>query len=600
MKPPRAIWRPFKYFIVINVLILAAANIYFYHSLSNFYLSQSIGELATRAKVFNLEIGDLSLSTANIVKLDQLTREVGAVTDSRITIMDTYGNVLGDTLEAPEAMENHLARKEIIQALTGVTGTDIRISATTRQRTLYVAEPVIKDGEIIGVSRAARTIMDIEERHGSMVRGIIIFNFLILLALILISYGISRRYTKPLHYMERKARELAAGGFDARVKPPKVPELKVLADSFNYMAKTIEDRVQTITDQRNSLNIVLDSMTDALLVLKADETIAEINPAATVWLNVKREDVLGRDIREIVRYGAMQDFLLRALNSRAPLGEDITVIPSTGGEQTLRCKSSPLNNESGKGCVIVFYDITRTRQAEKMRRDFVSNVSHEIRTPLAAIQVSAEALDYSGLLEGCQEQQFITSISQHSERLGNLVNDLLLLSRIEQNPDEFATETVALKPVLQKAADGLRAKMAGRGGEIIIDCPEDLVLTLNPRLIELALINLLDNALKYSAADADIEVSAESDSAEVRISVKDRGDGIPAQHLPRLFERFYRVDAARSRQTGGTGLGLAIVKHIALAHNGRAEVQSTVGEGSVFTLILPCGPDDELDANPAD
>lgn len=580
-----AIWRPFKYFIIINIVILAVANVYFYRSLSDFYLSQSITELSTRAKVFNLEIRDLSLTTANITMLDQLTRDVGAVTDSRITVLDIYGNVLGDTLETPEAMENHLARKEIMAALQGKTGTDMRVSSTTRQKTLYVAKPVIVNGEIIGVSRAARTVKDIEARQAGMLWRIVSFNVLILLILAVVSYVISRRYTKPLYYMERKARELAAGGFDVRVKPPKVPELKVLADGFNYMAATIEDRVQTITDQRNNLDTVLASMTDAVLVIAADETVADLNPAAALWLQLTKENAVGRDIREVVRFSGIQNFIMRALQNTAPLGADISVIHGDGREHTLRFKSSPMSGTGG--CVIVFYDITRTRQAEAMRRDFVSNVSHEIRTPLAAIQVSAEALDYSGLLKGQAEEQFVVSISQHSERLGNLVNDLLLLSRIEQYPEEFATETVRLKPVLQMAVDGLSAKLAGQKERVKIDCPDALELTINARLVELALINLLYNALKYGPADTDVVLYAAEEDGCVRISVRDHGGGIAPEHLPRLFERFYRVDAARSRQTGGTGLGLAIVKHIARAHKGRAEAQSVMGGGSVFSLVLP-------------
>lgn len=588
MKKNYAIWRPFKYFILINLIVLAVSNVYFYRSLSNFYLSQSVDELSTRAKVFNLGIGDLSLNAANLAMLNDFARKVGAVTDSRITVMDVNGKVLGDTLEAPEVMENHLLRREIALALTGVTGSDIRVSATTRQKTLYVAEPIFVNGEIAGVSRAARTIKYIDEHKAGMLWKIAAFNLLALVILAVISYVISRYYTKPLRYMEQTARDLATGAFQVRVKPSKVPEFKVLADSINSMANTIEDRVQTITHQRNNLNIVLNSITDALLVVNDNETITEINPAAATWLNIKRENALGRDLREIVRYGDMQAFILAALQSPAPLGADVTVHSAEGREYILRLKSSPLNSAGVQGCVIVFYDITQTRKMEKMRRDFVSNVSHEIRTPLAAIQVSAEALNYSGLLEGHAEQQFVASICQHSERLGNLVNDLLLLSRIEQHPEEFATESVNLKALLQRAVEGSSSKLKTGEKGIQINCPQDLMLTLNPRLMELALMNLLDNALKYNLGNANVEVFAAKEGDYARISVRDFGAGIPAEHLPHLFERFYRVDDARSRQTGGTGLGLAIVKHIALAHNGRAEVQSVLGQGSVFSLLLPC------------
>lgn len=583
-----AIWRPFKYFIILNIIILAGVDVYFYRSLSNFYLAQSVTELSTRAKVFNLEIRDLSLNTANVAMLNKLAYDVGLVTDSRITVIDIYGNVLGDTLETPEAMENHLARKEIVAALKGETGRDIRISSTTRQQTLYVAEPVFVNSEIIGVSRAARTIKEIDEHQANMLRRLVICNILILALLAIISSIISRCYTKPLYYIERKARELAAGGFTVRVKPPSVPELKVLADSFNYMAATIEDRVKAISDQRNNLDTVLASMTDAVLVITADEKVANLNPAAASWLHLIKENAMNRDIREVVRYSDVQYFIIQALKSTIPLEADINVIDDDEHEHALRFKSSPMSGTGGQ--VIMFYDITRTRQMEKMRRDFVSNVSHEIRTPLAAIQVSTEALIYSDLLKGHPEEQFISSISQHCERLSNLVNDLLLLSRIEQYPEQFTTETVKLKPLLQRSVDGISAKLENQKTHVKINCPDMLELTINAGLIELALINLLDNALKYSSADTDVVVDVTEKDGYVHISVRDYGDGIPAEHLPRLFERFYRVDAARSRHTGGTGLGLAIVKHIARVHKGHATVRSTVGEGSVFSMVLPACP----------
>jgi len=585
MNKAKFLWRPFKYFIVINIIILAASNVYFYLSLRNFHVAQSAGELSSYAKVFNIKISDFPLDADNIKILNELTRKAGDVTGSRITIIDVFGNILGDTLETPGAMENHISRKEIAEALKGQTGTDIRKSFTTKQKTLYVAEPIFFNGEIIGVSRAARTIEDIDDQHAHMLWKIVFFYLLALAILMAISYGISRHYTKPLHYIEQKARDLAAGRFGIRVTPPKVSELKVLADSFNYMAATIEDRMQTIIDQHNNLNIIINSMTDALLAIGADETIAKINSAAASWFNISSENALGRDLREVVRYKAMQDFMLQALKSHEPLVSDAVLRSGDGNEYTLRLKSNRLNNEDVNGCVVVFYDVTQIRKIEKMRRDFVSNVSHEIRTPLAAIQISAEALGDSGLLEGHAEQQFVTSIRQHTERLDNLVNDLLLLSRIEQYPEEFTTEKMTLKPILQKSVDGL--KTVKYSGQIKIICDEALVLELNPRLIELALMNLIDNAFKYSPADADMEVSAIKKEGFVQISVKDHGDGIPPQHLPRLFERFYRVDTARSRQTGGTGLGLAIVKHIALAHKGYTEVQSSVGEGSIFSIILP-------------
>lgn len=586
------IWRPFLYLIIINISILAVSNLYFYHSFTQFYMEQSVKELAIRAKLFNREITEIRripLIGPNKPLIDTYAREVGEITQSRVTIMNTLGYIVGDTLDLPYHSRNYPPRKELNVVKEGDVIMDIRKSTISDQNTLFVAVPLYINGEYKGVGRAARHISDIERMRFSMIRDIIFFNAAMLVILSCISYFISRLYTKQLRYINHKAQNLALGDFSTRLKPPKAEEFKVLADSFNFMAETVQNRVQTITSQRNNLNVILNSMTDALIALDNSSTVTDINPAASVWLGKDAESVRGQKINRIIKPRPLLNFITRASKGHLPVEKDVAFVDEEGREQVLRVKCSPIlaDGEQRGGCVVVFYDITQIRLAEKMRRDFVTNVSHEIRTPLSVIQGSAEALSYSGLAKGLEEQEFLDNIVSYSLRLGGLLNDILLLSGIEQNPQVIETETYNLKGLIKNAVAAVCSKAEPDDlPRFEIDCPATLKIEANASLMELALINLLDNAVKYGDGKL-VDVNVTCTEQEYRINVVDNGLGIAAEHLERLTERFYRVDKARSRQTGGTGLGLAIVKHIALAHKGRLEIHSALNAGSTFTLVLP-------------
>ena len=586
------IWSPFLYLIVINIAILAVSNIYFYHTFTQFYLEQSVKELAIRAKLFNreiTEIRDIPLIGPNKPLIDQYAREVGALTESRVTIMNDLGYIVGDTLDLPYHSRNYPPRKELEVVKEGDVIMDIRKSTISDENTLFVAVPLYINGEYKGVGRAARHISDIEHMRWAMIRDIIFFNVAMLMILSAISYFISRRYTKQLRYINLKAQNLALGDFETRVRPPKVEEFRILADSFNFMAETVRNRVQTITNQRNNLNVIINSMTDALIAVDNSGMLTDINPAAAVWLAVDAESAKGKNLRELVNLPSLLRFITEASRGDLPKEEDIAFTDNVGQNQVLRVKCSPIwgEGEQRGGCVVVFYDITQIRLAEKMRRDFVTNVSHEIRTPLSVIQGSAEALSYSGLAAGLEEQEFLDNIVAYSMRLSSLLGDILLLSRIEQNPEAIQKETYGLRVLIDSAVATACSKIEHANPPLIkVTCLEKLRLKVNSSLLELALINLIDNAIKYGDGKY-IAIIVTTDGAECRINVKDHGIGIAPEHLARLAERFYRVDKARARQTGGTGLGLAIVKHIALAHKGRLEVQSVLGEGSTFAFILP-------------
>ena len=355
------------------------------------------------------------------------------------------------------------------------------------------------------------------------------------------------------------------------------------------MAAHLANRIKAVSDQRNELETVLSSMLEGVIAVDNEERIISINQAAAQLFETDFETFQYRSIQETIRNLPLQQFINKALSSTQPLQEDITLFKNQ--QRILDVKSSPLldANKIHMGTLIVLNDVTHLRRLENMRSDFVANVSHEIKTPLTAIKGFVETLQHGKVEKPEETRRFLEIIQRHVDRLNSIIEDLLTLSKIEQE-DEAGTLNLRnwkIADVFQAAIQICRAKAEEKDLIIEVAGNKNARADFDPTLIEQAVVNLLDNAVKYSNPGGSITLSAEINDSEILINVWDQGIGIAQKHLPRLFERFYRVDKSRSRQLGGTGLGLAIVKHIAQAHGGYVTVESTVGEGSTFTIHLP-------------
>ncbi|MCU0591291.1 MAG: ATP-binding protein [Desulfobacterales bacterium] len=334
-------------------------------------------------------------------------------------------------------------------------------------------------------------------------------------------------------------------------------------------------------------------MLEGVIAVSRDERILSINPAAARWFDLDPEKVRDRSIPEAIRNLAIQKFVMRSLKSRAPVEDDVVVYRN--GERILNIKSSPLLDVGPEpiGILIVFNDVTQLRRLEDMRREFVANVSHEIKTPLTAIKGFVETLHHNIVETPEEARRFLAIIARHVDRLNTIIEDLLMLSRIENEGERGAIqrETTRLRDIFQNAVQICRPQADEKRIRIELAGDEGLEALVDPVLLEQAVVNLLDNAVKYTDTKKTVRVLAQAVNDEIQIQVQDQGIGIEDKHLPRLFERFYRVDKARSRAQGGTGLGLAIVKHIAQAHGGHITVESRLGEGSRFTIHLPRDPE---------
>jgi two-component system phosphate regulon sensor histidine kinase PhoR len=330
-------------------------------------------------------------------------------------------------------------------------------------------------------------------------------------------------------------------------------------------------------------------MLEGVIAVDSEERIVSINRSAAQLFENEPATCQGKSIQEVIRSPALQQFIQGALNNPSPAEEDITVFQNE--ERVIDVKSSPLldANQQQNGALVVFNDVTQMRRLENMRRDFVANVSHEIKTPLTAIKGFVETLQQGKVDEADENERFLGIIQKHVDRLNAIIEDLLALSRIEQEDEgkEIKFESVNIADVFQAAIQLCRPKAEEKNIRIDLEGEKETQAVLDPTLIEQAVVNLLDNAIKCSEPESWVVVRFHRQNSEMIISVQDHGIGIAQKHLPRLFERFYRVDKARSRNMGGTGLGLAIVKHIAQAHGGHVEVESKLGEGSRFSIHLP-------------
>jgi len=582
------VWRLFLAYVLITLGALAAAWFYATSSLSAFFLDHIAVELTERARLLGVLIAP-HLDPPESAAIDAICKTAGKSSGTRFTVILASGQVVGDTQENPQNMENHAGRPEFAEALSGGTGRSLRYSRTLQQTIIYAATALPHDGKPAVLTRAAMPAARMEAQLARIRSKLLLIGGAIALFALIVTLLTSRQFGQRLEDLKHGAARFAQGELAHRLPLPDSEELAGLADSLNRMAEELEGRMQTVLRQRNQLEAVLASMLEGVIAVDRGERIIRVNQAAARWLDIAPEKLSGRSIQETIRNLAMHRFVARAMESRSPLEDDIVVFRKD--ERILNIKSAPLldANLETIGILIVFNDVTQLRRLENLRRDFVANVSHEIKTPLTAIKGFVETLG-QGMVDNPEEaQRFLGIVAKHVGRLESVIEDLLMLSRIENEGEsgDLKRQRTGLREVFQNAVQICRPRAEEKRIRIDVEGEETVSAVIDPVLFEQAVVNLLDNAIKYSEPQKTVRIASRDAGSEVQISVQDHGIGIEKKHLPRLFERFYRVDKARSRAQGGTGLGLAIVKHIAQAHGGHVTVTSTPGEGSTFTIHLP-------------
>jgi two-component system, OmpR family, phosphate regulon sensor histidine kinase PhoR len=594
-KKRRLIWHIYPSYLLLVLLSLGAVSWYATDSLHNFFFHRIQADLKAQGQLLKSEFTAL-LSPINAEAIDQLCKETGHNTATRITIILRDGTVVGDSNEIPKHMDNHGSRNEIRSALAGETGVSTRYSRTLQHNMMYVAQPLSLGKELIAVIRTAIPLTAAEDEIRSLQLKILLGGCLIALAASGVCLLISRRISRPIENMTAVAERYARGELQLRPETPDTVELARLATALNQMAVQLESRIETVINQRNEYEAVLSSMVEGVIAVDMAEHILSINAAAIKMMGYRNAPLKGRNILEAIRNRDVYQIVTDALAAGDYREKDILLRQE--GERIIHMQCIPLCNAGNEriGTLIVLHDVTQIRNLDTVRREFVANVSHEIKTPLTTIKGFVETL-LQGSVESAEEKEkFLGIIKRHTDRLEAIIKDLLSLARLEQQEIEEERnersekepfECRRIKDVIDTALQVIKSKADEKNIALAVSCDPEIQAKMDGTLMEQAIVNLLDNAVNYSPTESRVNIVVSAGEKDLCIHIKDQGPGIPGQHLSRLFERFYRVDKARSRKLGGTGLGLAIVKHICQVHGGTVTVESEPGKGSTFTIRLP-------------
>jgi two-component system phosphate regulon sensor histidine kinase PhoR len=516
-----------------------------------------------------------------IERYPEIAHDIGRKVGARVTVIGTDGTVLADSEADPQKMENHATRPEFVQALKGVVGTSSRPSDTLHVQFLYVAIPI--EG---GALRLALPLAQVDARLREIRSRVLQMTLLSLIPAIFLAAWIARRVSNQLSGIMGFSKELATGNFQATPPAFAGGELGALGRTLSGAAGHLQSMFDQLQEERSRFAAAINGIGEGILVADRKLRVILFNPAMEQMFPSERLNV-GMSLDQWSQQQVSELFGQVLAEGKSCSVELTTHVPV---ERAWKVSCAPITSPKGKvqAVVAVFYDITELERVDRMRKDFVINVSHELRTPLAAIQGYAETLLDGAIDEPDNNRRFVKILWQNAERLAQLTSDLMTLSQIEVSAREFTFLPHSVKDLLVQSTDSIRALTEKQQIRVQVDSvPETLEVECDPGAIHQILNNLLDNAAKYTPEGGQITVGARRTGNEVEFYVRDTGIGITSEHIPRLFERFYRVDKARSRALGGTGLGLAIVKHLVLAHHGTVRVESQLGVGSTFFFRIP-------------
>ena len=521
--------------------------------------------------------------------IQDYAERVSEATTLRVTVTREDGIVLSDSHNNTAEMNNHADRPEIKSAIANGFGSSVRSSATMANEMMYAAVKVDFSDGSIGTIRLSRSLSDIESRISRITRTTLIICFIALSLAVWISFIVAGRVSEIIRKIKVTSRFYASGDFSEELMISSPVEIAEIADDLNAMGAQLKARIETVEEQKNELQTILDNMTEPVLFTDQALHILRINGAAENLFGISDKKDRDRSLIELFMNSELNHFAEKLVKDGVSGEEEITLyLPKP---VHLEIHGNVLFDNTGdqvNALLLVMHDITKTTKLQQMRKDFVANVSHELKTPITMVKGYVETLLDTPDMKPEKSNEFLRIIEKHSLRVEAIINDLLFLSGIEKNDiDTLSLEAIPAVDLVTSAAAASEPLAEEKNIKITIDCDEGITMNVYPLLAEQAVVNLVDNAVKYSGKDTEIKIRVTAaENGKTVISVKDKGCGIAADQQSRIFERFYRVDKARSRDSGGTGLGLSIVKHIALIHNGTIEVKSTPGKGSTFTLRI--------------
>ena len=595
----RPLFLQLLYFVLPIYIIGWGIQYYFIGPfIERFYLDEAREHLTSKAHLIQSGID----TKRENVSLQDFVKKSSSLSEIRITILDTNGVVLADSEENPGSMENHRGvnkREEIEVAIKVGIGNSQRYSTTINEDMLYVAILASVENSNI-IIRTSESMQSLNTSINKARKRIVLISIIILIVIIPIVIITSRLITRPLFLIGKAAKKISKGDMMDPIPISQksffsgTEEISSITVALNEMAKELDKKIATITKEKNEqknilnyINIIQYSMSEGLIAIDLENKISTINKAASSYLDIDRKKDIGKQYDKRIKNKAIKKIIKSILKKQRPITKEIRIGQMKKMFFTVNGKVLKDQKLKPVGCLIVMTDVTRLKQLEAMRRVFVANVSHELKTPITSIGGYIETAQKDISLE--TKNEFLEKAIKQNNRLNSIIDDLLRLSRIEaiEDEDAFTLSTQKLLPIIEGSVEDIRENIKKYGIKVIIECSKDIYAKIDSQLMREALINLLENAIKYGVDNSTVILSVKRKSNKILIDIENKGEVIPEKERDRIFNRFYRVDKSRSKKTGGTGLGLAIVKHISIVHNGTIEVHKSDGNTTVFRLTLP-------------
>jgi len=576
-------WRISIPYVTLILITLIGLGIYLSKYIEEFYLNELKTKLFSETELSADNLSKYPIDQNNSPHIDSLAKHWAELLGVRVTVISPDGVVLGDSHEDWLMMENHSNRPEIMEAKLNGRGSSIRFSRSVGFQMMYTAVPVNDNGDILGYVRLALPLSQINESIDHLRQTIILITINASIIAILLALWLAQQTTKPLRELTKAASQIAEGTFNGALQPHSKDEIGQLTMAFNNMSKQLQNQILAIQSERSKLAAVLSEMTDGVIIVDKYGKIQLINPAAENMFSVLEKDVVGMSMVEALRNHQIIEIWEKSKNSGDSQASFLELLPR---RLYLQCIATPLGQALPGSHLLLFQNLTRMRQLETIRQDFISNISHEFRTPLASLKALTETMQEIIESDPSASRRFLNQMETEIDALSLMVSELLELSRIESGRVPLVIQKVSPLEIVNSAIERLSLQLDRSGLILSTEMPENLPdILADSKRIEQVFVNLLHNAIKFTPAGGSIVIRVNQQDNYVIFSIQDSGIGIPVDDLTRIFERFYKTDRARSGS--GTGLGLAISKHIVEAHGGKIWAESVEGSGSIFYFTIP-------------
>ena len=577
-------WRVAFSYVSLVVLAMVGLNVFLSWYVRETFLSNLRTHLLVETRIVASEAERLWQASSTVLPWGDLANRYAALLNTRVTMILPDGVVVGESSQPADLLESHLGRPEVDHALKGEENIQMRFSTTLGQEMLYSAVPIGYDTQIIGVARLAISLADINNTVNTISSTILVATLLSILVTIILAILLTHYTTRPLRELTQRVVQLSGIPAITTVERNTHDEVAQLENAFDQLANQLHIQIEEFSAERGKLEAVLSSMADGVIIVDPRGNIQLINRAATVIFNLDDpRAAIGLTLIEVVRHHQLVELWLKTQKSNL---QQVATLETSPDRLFIQCIASPLGQALPGSILIIFQDLTRMRRLEMVRRDFVSNVSHELRTPLASLKALTETLQEGALEDPPAARRFLLRMDNEIDNLTQMVQELLELSRIESGKVPLKRISIEPRELVSLAVERMLVQAERAAVQLKLDCPPDLPnVSADPTRMEQVIVNLIHNAIKFTLPGGEIAISAVLNQKMVVFTVHDTGVGIAPELLPRIFERFYKVD--RSRSGGGTGLGLSIARHMVEAHGGRIWADSEIGHGSTFYFSLP-------------